>query len=393
MSKNIMENSFDNDRLENEACDKFENLINSFSIATHSNGANDEKSVAFPNEYGGAFYADGKLNICLTDVSEKSTVSCKEIVGDDNVNYIKCIYPYNYLREVNNYIVNLMSNNNDKYAINTVGITQRDNVVNVSVSTSEKAEELSDELISKGFEKKSFDIIVDEMRPTPAATYARPGDRVYTWTGGTRGSHIATIGFNAKNSSGKNGFVTAEHALWYGKNLGVYEYDCSSVSNCTASKSTDSCFVPFNSGITGLTGLINNSGLYGNTTYKLTASYNASADLEGVTLTGFGKESKKYTGVVLRTSVSYSLTGGDGTLTTDALEVKTAYKTPKKGDSGGTIAKIKDASVTPQTATLAGILSATSDYTSTSGNYTLAYVPKVKNITTALNVTFYGGSN
>lgn len=54
MSKNIMENSFNNDRLENEACDKFENLINSFSIATHSNGANDEKSVAFPNEYGGA---------------------------------------------------------------------------------------------------------------------------------------------------------------------------------------------------------------------------------------------------------------------------------------------------------------------------------------------------
>lgn len=151
MSKNIMENSFNNDRLENEACDKFENLINSFSIATHSNGANDEKSVAFPNEYGGAFYADGKLNICLTDVSEKSTVSCKEIVGDDNVNYIKCTYPYNYLREVNNYIVNLMSNNNDKYAINTVGITQKDNVVNVSVSTSEKAEELSDELISKGF--------------------------------------------------------------------------------------------------------------------------------------------------------------------------------------------------------------------------------------------------
>ena len=46
MSKNIMENSFNNDRLENEACDKFENLINSFSIATHSNGANDEKSVA-----------------------------------------------------------------------------------------------------------------------------------------------------------------------------------------------------------------------------------------------------------------------------------------------------------------------------------------------------------
>ena len=156
MSKNIMENSFNNDRLENEACDKFENLINSFSIATHSNGANDEKSVAFPNEYGGAFYADGKLNICLTDVSEKSTVSCKEIVGDDNVNYIKCTYPYNYLREVNNYIVNLMSNNNDKYAINTVGITQKDNVVNVSVSTSEKAEELSDELISKGFEKKIF---------------------------------------------------------------------------------------------------------------------------------------------------------------------------------------------------------------------------------------------
>ena len=139
--------------------------------------------------------------------------------------------------------------------------------------------------------------------------------------------------------------------------------------------------------------MISNSGLYGSATYQLTASYAASADLEDVTLTGFGKTSKKYTGIVERTSVTYTLKGGDGTKITDALELKTAYKAPTGGDSGGPLVKITNTSTSPQTATLAGIMSATSDYTATSGNYTLAYVPKIKNITNALGVTFYGGSN
>ena len=53
MSNNVINNSFEDEKLENEACNKFENLINSFSTESHSDG---EKAVQFPDEYGGAFY-------------------------------------------------------------------------------------------------------------------------------------------------------------------------------------------------------------------------------------------------------------------------------------------------------------------------------------------------
>lgn len=62
-------------------------------------------------------------------------------------------------------------------------------------------------------------------------------------------------------------------------------------------------------------------------------------------------------------------------------------------DSGGCLVKITDSSVSPQTVTLAGLMSGTTDYTASSGNYTLASIPKIYNITSALGVTLVGGSN
>lgn len=392
MSNNVINNSFENEKLENAACDKFENLINSFSTESHSDG---EKAVQFPNEYGGAFYADGKLNICVTDVSEGSSVTYNEVIGDNNVNYIKCAFSYNYLLEVNNYIVNLMTTKNDLYNINTISVIQKDNIVKVTVSTSENAEALKNDLMVQKFDSKSFDVIVDASRPKPVATYARPGDRVYNWTSSGRGSHIATICCNAKkNSNSQKGFVTAEHALWNRQYLGIYEYNCSSVSNCTASKATDSCFVPFDDKIANCTGLISNTNLYGNATYQITKSVGSSKNLEGVELTGFGKTSGIYTGKVVSTKYSYTLEGSKVTVS-DALQIKCIYQnpTPTGGDSGGCIVQVTDSTTSPKTVTLAGLLSGATDYTSSSGNYTLAAVPKIHNIISALDITLVGGSN
>ena len=374
------------DSLEDEACNKFEKLINSFSTSTYSL---DNEVVIYPDNYCGAFYSDGDLNICLTEISNNSTELYTEILGNENVNYIKSEYSYNYLMSLNEYLVNSMSANNI-FNINTVSLLQKYNVINVTVSDEESAVALTSNILSQDFSEDAFNIVIDAAKPTPTSIYARPGDRVYKWnSNSSRGSHIATIGFNAQNSDGIKGFVTAEHALWNASNLGIYECNCSAKSSCATSKSTDSCFVPFSSSIAGCTGLISNSGLYGSNTYKITASYTSSANLEGQTLTGFGKTSGKYTGIVISTNTSYHLDGGDGTSITDALLLKTAKGKPAGGDSGGCIVKIQNSSTTPQTVTFAGILSATSDDT----DCTYAYVPKAHKITSALGVTLISGSN
>lgn len=91
------------DSLEDEACNKFEKLINSFSTSTYSL---DNEVVIYPDNYCGAFYSDGDLNICLTEISNNSTELYTEILGNENVNYIKSEYSYNYLMSLNEYLVN-----------------------------------------------------------------------------------------------------------------------------------------------------------------------------------------------------------------------------------------------------------------------------------------------
>ena len=371
---------------ENAACEKYEYLMNEFSmLGNKSNKYINE--IKYPETYAGACYNNGVLEIFLTDTSSDTINYYINKIGENDVRYIKSIYSYNYLIDLYNFVVDAFSNREIEF--NTVAIYQKENIGRISVNSILASHKLQSLLTQSGYESDSYDIIINNNRPKPTSTYARPGDRVYKWSGSTRIGHIATIGFNAKRSDGTKGFVTAEHALWSGYDLGIYEYNCSSVSNCIGSKSTDSCFVPFNSAISGGTGLISNSGLYGSSTYKITASYNSSANLEGQTLTGFGKTSGKYTGVVQATSVSFTLIGGDGTLVSDALLIRTPRLTPTGGDSGGCIVKITDSSSSPQTVTLAGILSSTVDY----DDYTEAYVPKAHNILSSLNVTVLGGSN
>ena len=87
---------------EDEACNKFEKLINSFSTSTYSL---DNEVVIYPDNYCGAFYSDGDLNICLTEISNNSTELYTEILGNENVNYIKSEYSYNYLMSLNEYLV------------------------------------------------------------------------------------------------------------------------------------------------------------------------------------------------------------------------------------------------------------------------------------------------
>jgi len=156
------EETQNNEISENTAHEKFNKLINSFTSETDSS---NNPTVEYPDNYGGAFYDNRTLNIMLTDISESAVAAYADVVGNDGVNYIKCEYSYNYLFDLNDYIVGLMSEK--KYNINETGIYQKANIVNTGVSTDEDARALTDDLLSQGYDKNSFEIDIFSA-PVPA---------------------------------------------------------------------------------------------------------------------------------------------------------------------------------------------------------------------------------
>ncbi len=373
---------------EEQAYEKFNLLIEHFySVSSYS-----QTAAKYPDEYAGAYYKDGTLNICLTNYSDENIAAYSDVIGSSNIAYINAKFSYNYLLELNSHLVGLMQKN--LYGINSIDLYQKDNIVEVSVFTQDDYTELLYHLTSEGYASNSFNIVVANRLETPTSTYARPGDRVYRWNATSREYHIGTIAFNARAEDGTLGFVTAEHVLWYHDYVGIYETKCAAVSECIRSKETDSCFVPFSAAISGATGLIQNSGLYGNSNYKITAYCGENIDyLEGSTLTGFGKTSGMYTGTVYSTNHSYTLAGGDDTVITHALRLQCPSGVPANGDSGGCIVRITNSSSNPKTVTLVGLLSSVKDYEEDEDEYRYASVPLIYYILEELNVTVVGGSN
>lgn len=363
---------------------------NSYGLTDKSNGANEVNSdnSAYPNEYGGAYYSnDGYLNVNLTSYENKDYYT--SILDDSYVKFHKVDTSLNDLLEIQKCI--------DDYDIVSSSVYQKSNTVEIQVTNENAIDEIENAVSSQGFDTDNLKFIVNDEYPstllsndedvndnettlksplTATVGYAYPGDRVYYWTGSTKGSSIATIGFNAlNNSTNQYGYVTVEHALWNRSALGNSEIKMATVSQCTASKSVDACFVPFNNSNYQASGLINNSSLYGSTTYHITASYTANSHLEDYSLTRFGKTSGK-SSVVVSTYCDYTLIGGDGTTIYNGL--KMANNPASGGDSGGPIGLVQS----DNSVILAGITS------SSDSSYT--YAPKISSILSTLNVSLVG---
>lgn len=401
----VSADEFTNDtNAQDVAIEQFENLIDSFStenvVSVRSMQQNDysvTEQTVFPDNYGGAYYNNGKLNICLTDTSNNTDVQeIKNVVNDNSVNYVEVDYSLNDLLDTNDSIIDLMQD--EIYRIKSVGVKQQNNVVEVYVEDESNKETLLTYLTENGIDTNQIAIYIDDITVTPVATYARPGDRNYLWySNGTRYYDNGTIGYNAKlTSTGKIGYVTADHCLWNaaqnGYYVGIYEYSLASPSSCTRSATTDAAFVPFNSSISS-TGVINNTNLYGTGKYQITASYTSAANLENVTLTSFGKTSGVFTGTVVNAYFSYNITNSysGGTYTvSDALKIQSNTNAPEGGDSGGCVARITNSTTSPKQMTLAGITSMKA--VTSSGQY-YSYVSKASAINSALGVTVVGGSN
>lgn len=141
---------------QNAATDKFERLLNSFPVS-------EDNNPIYPDNFCGVYYESETacLYIALTDISENAVQPYRDITGDENVKFVQHKYPFNRLWELKEYVAGLMSDRERK--IYSVGVRETDNCVDITAGSREALEALKDELIAKGFEEDSFEIVVGEM--------------------------------------------------------------------------------------------------------------------------------------------------------------------------------------------------------------------------------------
>lgn len=139
---------------QNIANEKYARLMDSFPGDT-------EPEKEYPENYCGAYYEDGSLYICLTDISEEAVKPYRDITGDDRVEFIQQEFPLSYLRENQEYISGLMSDGD--WEITGTGVYQHDNRLGIGVLSQEALDRLQAHLIEKGYPENSFIIEIQGM--------------------------------------------------------------------------------------------------------------------------------------------------------------------------------------------------------------------------------------
>lgn len=139
---------------QNIANEKYARLMDSFP-------GDIEPEKEYPADYCGAYYEDGSLFICLTDISEEAVKPYRDITGDDRVEFIQQEFPLSYLRENQEYISGLMSDGD--WEITGTGVYQHDNRLWIGVLSQEALDRLQAHLIEKGYPENSFIIEIQGM--------------------------------------------------------------------------------------------------------------------------------------------------------------------------------------------------------------------------------------
>ena len=143
--------------------------------------------------------------------------------------------------------------------------------------------------------------------------------------------------------------------------------------------------MPFSSEITGTSGTIDNSNLYGNTKYNIETYVRDTDDLlENGPVVAFGKTSGIYEGTVSGIAFNYTFPNEPTQIPPMPALLITVdkYHTPDAGDSGGPALILTDDTSNPKKGKIAGILSANWF----DGNSTTAAYQYVMNILPGLDL-------
>lgn len=192
-----------NIELQNKAIAIHQELLRSFFVlpegSTLDKAKYEDITVKYPDNYGGAYYADEKLHICLTDTSTDALRTYSPF-ADEIVIFEKVAYSYNSLHSLYEYASELSRDEGNDIII--ISLYPQKNSIDISVASEKAKDNLTVLLENKGYHTGEFNIVVKDNKPVPCAVYARPGDRVYQWDDNHRYSSIATITINGKVATG-----------------------------------------------------------------------------------------------------------------------------------------------------------------------------------------------
>jgi len=159
----------------------------------------------YPDSYGGSFIDENNvLHITYVESREDLTRGKRYC---ENIVFASVSFSYNKLEN----ILSILSDNMDFLSINVVGLNEFDNRIDISTTGCQEliVGYLENEIYNFNIESIYFSEV---LAPTET-TLLRGGSRISTQSGIGSLVSFFTSGYNAWDSSGRAGFVTAGHAL------------------------------------------------------------------------------------------------------------------------------------------------------------------------------------
>ena len=264
----------------------------------------------YPDNYGGAYYgADDKLHILTTDILQFDYY--RVLTDSENITFEIVENSYNELIEAKNFIYEYMK----PLGIIMSTLYEHRNIIELQVKNKESIDNISTFITNNGYDLSLFSFTVNNEYPqasemeleTPIYANARSTNKA---TPGSKlniqrpsGNYYATVGFNARNSSGY-GLVTAAHCSWGNATFSNDSFQSLGSSGVTVSTQYDVMFIPLPSNF-GTSATI--SGTPYTSTYVIGGASTRVLELSTIVYS-FGQKTGMQSGQVLSSSSDVTYT-------------------------------------------------------------------------------------
>jgi len=140
---------------QNKALEKYQKLMHTFYDT-------ETDTEVYPENYGGAFYGNGCLNINITDDNKERYIN---VIGNDNVKFYKVKFSFSQLKIVLNFIVDKMSDTSN--GIIACGIDEEENYVEIDMFSEEQIKAVEDEINTQFPQIECYRFKIRDDYPTP----------------------------------------------------------------------------------------------------------------------------------------------------------------------------------------------------------------------------------
>ena len=310
-----------------------EKMIDHFPVVIVMTEYGPKEVIQYPDEYAGAYIDNNhNLNILLVKGMDHS-YDYRALTGyDESVRFLDADFSYNQLCNVQSSFESVML----KYDIESVGLNEIDNALDVCLRSDLVKQEILNYLGNNIDNFSSNIIIFKESRglhftASNTSSNALAGSVASYTSGGY--IYSATLGFNAYNSSGQYGVVTAAHFATSGTSIkNASGTTIGSASVRQYSGTIDAAFIPFPSGISP-----SYKFCYPNPCDNFDVIHDSCTPLLGMLTCKIGGNTGLTWGTVLATSVNVSVKDEvTGIITTFTDQIRIS-NTQLKGDSGGPV--------------------------------------------------------